>query len=289
MIDLSLLEQLVTLSACQTLSETAKQLHISQPALSRSMKKLEDYLGIQLFERSKNRITLNEIGETTAIYAKKLLQAEQEMIAHIRALDRKRYTLAFGSCALTPINKLLPFLTTSFEGMTISSALQDENTLIQGLEQDLYHFIILSHPLDEIGYCNIKWDEEHLLVTVLKDHPLAQHKELHLSDLNGCNILLYAGTGFWDALLRKALPDTHFISHNEYHILDELTAASIWPRFKTTQTLVPSDIGDQRVSIPIVDKEVNVEYFCICKEKNRKILEKFFAQVSASNTSKYLL
>ncbi len=44
----------------QTLSHAAKALHTSQPVLTRSMQKLEEELDITLFERSKNRITLNK-------------------------------------------------------------------------------------------------------------------------------------------------------------------------------------------------------------------------------------
>ena len=46
MIEIFLLEQLVAFSACGTLSRAAEELHITQPALSRSMKKLETAFGV---------------------------------------------------------------------------------------------------------------------------------------------------------------------------------------------------------------------------------------------------
>ena len=46
MVEIFLLEQFVAFAQCGTLSRAAVQLHISQPALSRSMKKLEDLFGI---------------------------------------------------------------------------------------------------------------------------------------------------------------------------------------------------------------------------------------------------
>ena len=62
MMELYLLEQLIAFSRQGTLSGAAEKLHISQPALSQSMKKLEESLGVSLFERSKNKIALNENG-----------------------------------------------------------------------------------------------------------------------------------------------------------------------------------------------------------------------------------
>lgn len=51
MVELSQLEQLLLLAECETLSRAAEQLHLSQPALSRSMQRLETELQVTLFDR----------------------------------------------------------------------------------------------------------------------------------------------------------------------------------------------------------------------------------------------
>lgn len=56
MIELHELRQFAAFAEYGTLSEAAEALHLSQPALSRSMKKLEDELGIPLFVRHKNKL-----------------------------------------------------------------------------------------------------------------------------------------------------------------------------------------------------------------------------------------
>ena len=55
MIDIYLLEQLVAVKNNKTLIKAADQLGISQPALSKSMKKLEDLLQIDLFNRTNRK------------------------------------------------------------------------------------------------------------------------------------------------------------------------------------------------------------------------------------------
>lgn len=53
MIELYELRQFAAFAGCGTLSDAAKLLHLSQPALSRNMKKLEEELGVTLFTRTK--------------------------------------------------------------------------------------------------------------------------------------------------------------------------------------------------------------------------------------------
>ena len=69
MIEMYLLEQLAAFAKFGTLSEAANELYVSQPALSRSMKKLERMFDAELFSRSKNKIALNENGKLAAIFA----------------------------------------------------------------------------------------------------------------------------------------------------------------------------------------------------------------------------
>ena len=72
MIETYLLEQLDSFARTGTLSAAAEELHLTQPSITRSMQKLEGELGVTLFNRSRNKITLNETGKTAANYAAKM-------------------------------------------------------------------------------------------------------------------------------------------------------------------------------------------------------------------------
>ena len=58
MLETNQLSQLITVADTKTLSKAAEILHISQPALTRSIQKLESELNVTLFDRQKNKITL---------------------------------------------------------------------------------------------------------------------------------------------------------------------------------------------------------------------------------------
>ncbi|HFH9834111.1 TPA: LysR family transcriptional regulator [Streptococcus suis] len=56
---------------------------ISQPSLTRNMQSLEDDLGDQLFQRSKNKLILTETGKYTVQQARKLLKQRQTFLENV--------------------------------------------------------------------------------------------------------------------------------------------------------------------------------------------------------------
>ena len=74
MLELYQLVQLLAIAECGTISKAAEQLHLSQPALSRSMQKLEEELQVTLFDRQKNKITLNKNGRLAVEQARRVVE-----------------------------------------------------------------------------------------------------------------------------------------------------------------------------------------------------------------------
>ncbi len=98
-IEVSLLRQLAAFADSGTLSAASGKLFISQPALRRSMQKLEDLMGIGLFTRQKNRIHLNENGKLAAALARRVVEEDEELLRKVRDFDRRSRTVALGCCA----------------------------------------------------------------------------------------------------------------------------------------------------------------------------------------------
>ena len=97
MVTLTQLEELIRFAECGTLSGAAEKCHISQPALSRSMQKLEDDFGVPLFNRGKNRTALNACGRLAAEGARRIISGVQGVLENVRALDRRLRTISAGS------------------------------------------------------------------------------------------------------------------------------------------------------------------------------------------------
>lgn len=274
MFELNQMEQLIMVAECGTLAGAAKKLHLSQPALSRSMQKLEEELQVPLFNRKKNKIQLNQNGELAVEYARKLVWQAQDMVNSLQTFDRKQRTILIGSCAPAPLWELVPILSRLYPDMTVSSEIRENRTLLQGVKNGTYQLAILPFAVKEEGISCKKYGEEHLYFSLPPTHPLSGSKALHLKDLNGETMLLWFDIGFWKRVEQK-MPDTHFLVQNEAYAFDQLVKASALPTFTTDRALNREGHMPNRVEIPILDEEANVSYYLIYLTKSRKNLENF--------------
>lgn len=278
MFELYQLEQLLAVAACGTLSNAAEQLHISQPALSRSMQRLEAELQVSLFTRQKNKIELNENGRMAVDYARKIMEQSQDMISRIQAFDRSQRTILFGACAPAPLWEIPALLSDLYPEMTISSEIRENDVLLQGLREDVYQLIVLPFPVDEPGMICAKYGEEHLFFSLPPAHPLSGSKALYMKDLNGETMLLRNRLGFWRELTVRKMPDTRFLEQEDV-AFDELVKFSALPSFATDLWLNREGNHVNRVNIPILDEEANVSYYCLCKPGGRTDLSGFIKSI----------
>src|SRR6185369_11489153 len=89
MADLKLkdLRYLVAVADTRHFGQAAARCFVSQPTLSAQLKKLEDYLGVQLVERHPRRIALTEAGAQVVTRARRIIEASDEIVA-LTALQR---------------------------------------------------------------------------------------------------------------------------------------------------------------------------------------------------------
>ena len=276
MLELNQLEQLVTIEKCQTLSKAAEKLHISQPALSRSMQKLEEDLDISLFTRHRNKIEFNEDGYLALEHAKKIISAADEMKQALAYAAKSRHTISIGSCAPAPLWYIAPEISRMYSDYSILSEMNSFEELEEGLADNKYQIIITTDDSFSEGIICRKYCNENLYVSLPPAHPLASRKELSLGDLNGQSVLLYSQVGFWADICKKKMPDSLFLTQDDVTALNELRKSSALPAFATNIT-VGSPRDENRVLVPLTDSEVNVTFFL----KYKKTYDRMFKALIA--------
>lgn len=275
MLDLLELEQLAAFADCGTLSKAAENLHISQPTITRTMQHLEDVFGVPLFLRSKNHIALNETGWKAVEYARELLKDAKEAVEGVRAFDRSLHTINVSSCAPAPLWNLLPALSESFPGMTISSAIKNNVSVLDDLRSENCTLAVLPEGLAPEDYCSVPFLKENLSICVPPDHELAGYSELSFAELNGYNFLLGTRLGFWDDMCREKMTASRFLVQTDQFTLQELIRESSLPCFVTDLTAEDKETFGSRIIIPITDREAKVTFHLVFTEENKKYAERF--------------
>lgn len=266
----------VSFAENKTLTKTAEELHISQPSLSLAMQKLEEQMCVKLFDRNKNKISLNENGLFALEYAKKIMALQDEMIEKTRFFDEKNKSLRFGSIAYAPEKELLPKLNQYFMGTKIISRISDsELELLEQLEDGSFDFVILRNKKD--GYFCSELFTEHLYALLHKTHRFAAKKTVTLNELSGEKFLIMKNIGFWEEIVKSKISDADFFWQENFDHLQDLINFSTIPSFITNITRDSKNFNTvetkERIAVPVSDKEVNVTFYFVCKKENAKRFE----------------
>lgn len=262
-----------------TLTAVAEEYHISQPTITRTMQKAEEEFAVPLFDRTKNRIQLNDNGKLAASEIRLLLKQTDEMVQRVRSFDKSTRTIFLGSAAAVQLPALVGALSRQFPDKSITSELKMPEELMTGLQKDVYQLIIL--PYDPVEkepspYLSRKIGRENLMFLLPKNHRYARRKSLDLSEMNGESMLLYAEIGFWADRVKAKMPDSRFLMQSDRETFLELIANSVLPCF-TTDLVYNSEPGvEGRVAISIRDEEVNVTYYLVAKKENKKMFRALF-------------
>lgn len=275
MIELYVLRQFAAFAETGTLSEAAEILHLSQPALSRNMKKLEEDLGVTLFERKKNKLELNQNGTYVLGLARTLLEDADALAKKARDFDRKNRTIRLGICAPAPLWTLTPFISQIYPHLPLQTEMESEELLLKHLIDDSYQLIALHEPPVGAEFFYKKCGTETLMFALPKEHRYANRKSLTFAEMNGENMLLMPDIGFWSFVMDK-MPDSRFLTQSDRFSFNELVQASTLPSFITDLSEKHRVTPPGRIYVPISDAEATVSYYLVCKKERKKEFEELF-------------
>lgn len=270
MIEIHFLEKLDAFARLGTLSAAAGELFISQPALTKSMEKLEEMCGVTLFKRSSNRLELTETGSYAAKLASQMLRENKTFVPRVQAYDRSLRTISLASCAPAPAYELTPRLQQLYPGMAIQAEVRSENGLLAGLDGDIYQLVVTHVRPTEDDLFVTGCGHETLSIAVPKGHPLAQRKQISFADLENVPIMQFREVGFWGELVSQLIPHPHILLQDSEAVFFEIRESSSLPTFHSdyyNESQAENII--HRKIIPISDKEATVAYYLVCKQENK--------------------
>jgi LysR family hydrogen peroxide-inducible transcriptional activator len=200
------LRYLVALARERHFGRAAEKCHVSQPTLSVAIKKVEEELGVQLFERSATEVKITETGRRIVAQAEKVL-VEAAQIHEIAAAGKDPLSgpLRFGVIyTIGPylLPRLIPRVHQHAPRMPL--IIQENYTarLADALKRGELDVIIISLPFDEPGVVAQPVYDEPFRVLMPSTHPWAQTAQVSAEQLADDQLLLLgAGNCFREQVL----------------------------------------------------------------------------------------
>lgn len=276
------------LAELQHYTNAAKELFITQPALSDAIHSLEKELGVPLFRREGRSVRLTRYGSEFASYVD----------AALRELDKgvsvmKEYTgrlsgrLSIGGL-YTITGDYLPALIGAYEaqfgdGVQFSVSQGFSRDLIKGLKDDVYDVVFSAKDADAAEFGCEPVVSHQLVVSVNAKSPLASRKEISLEDLRGLCVYTYrTGTPIGNEVARVC--DRYDVPvRREFD--DEITLGGMVSRATRPEVcaLVTYTIGLKSfrnlTNIPITEREVPHDFHHVYMMYKK---DEFRARVSES-------
>ncbi len=188
------LQYLVAVADVRNFSQAADKCFVSQPTLSNQIRKLEETLGITLFERNNKRVIPTETGEQIVALARKVLHQVDTM--HDVAKSSKdplagKFRLgAFPTLSTYIFPTLVPKITATLPQLKLVLIEEKTQQLLERLKRGELDAALLALPIhDDQLEVRTLFDDEFLLATPAT-HALAKQKQVTQHNISGEKLLL---------------------------------------------------------------------------------------------------
>lgn len=192
------LRYIVTLAQEQHFGHAAERCHVSQPTLSVGVKKLEDELGVMIFERSKSAVRITPIGERIVAQAQKVLE-ESMTIRELASAGKNQLSAPLKVGAIYTIGPyMFPHLVPQLHNVAPEMPLYIEENFTHVLRNKLRNgdldAIIIALPFNEPDVLTKPLYDEPFSLLIPASHPWAHRENVSLEELDD-NKLLLLGEG----------------------------------------------------------------------------------------------
>ena len=197
------LRYFAAVAAHGSFNRAAQTLHLTQPALSRQVKDLEDELGVRLLVRGKNAVTLSDAGEVFYEEARDLLARADQAVRRVRGDGRSEVLRVGYAPSMTA--GIMPGALEKFQAATPGVRIEladlssrEMNALAKAGQLDL---LITPEPSAEAAVPEFQWSELRRMSLVLvmpEAHPLAKLQRIPMARLRDLPLIGLARENYPD-------------------------------------------------------------------------------------------
>ena len=186
-------------------TRAAERLHLAQQALSASIRRLEEQLGVALFVRSTRRVELTAAGEVLVDGARAVVAAATDAVERVHQVAEGRsgrLTIGFSTAAggVPIVREIIRTFSERSPGVDIRTEEHDFGDPSAGLADGNVEVAFIFGPLPVEGLSSVTLVREDRVLAIRPEHPLAQRTVVNPDDLRDLPWLrVPADAGPWPA------------------------------------------------------------------------------------------
>ena len=186
--DLTALRIFLTVAEERSFSRAAAKVHRTQPAVSQAVKRLEDDLGEQLFDRSSKSGTLTDAGRVLQNYGQRLIRLAEEAesaMRELRDLRRGRVLIGANEAAIHTLLPLMARFRATVPDIAIDVRRVPARQIAVEVQQGSLDFGALTFRPAEEGLLEVTVGSDELVLLMAPTHALATRKQVTMEDVAG--------------------------------------------------------------------------------------------------------
>lgn len=263
-----------------SLTKAAEILHVSQPAMSAMLKKFEEELHVELFDRSPNRIRLNPTGEIALIHINTILRGIDQMKTDLLSAAQQSLTLSIAFCDPGVRWFCVPRFSLAHPEIQVRDELYEGDDAARLLTDRVYDLMVTPAPVKGSHIQSLPFLPDQVYLSVSKDSNLLGQETISLRDIPAQPLLYPQIGGYFLTQMEKLIEENHLpitLVKNSYNITQHMIRTT---NFLATISSLSMDLrndGSHRARIPISDPELNVLYYASYLKSNRDKVKKFLS------------
>jgi DNA-binding transcriptional LysR family regulator len=189
----------------RSFSRAAEELHLTQPAVSTQVSKLEDHAGLPLFEQLGKKIHLTAAGEQMLVSSREIIQKFQEAeeaMAQFKGVSGGRLNVAVISAGDYFFPRMLVEFAQRHAGVTFNFNVVNREELLAQLKENRTDLAVMVRPPEDSDTVAEAFAPHPYIIVAAPDHPLARTKSIPMTRiLREPFVVREKGSDTWNSLV----------------------------------------------------------------------------------------
>ncbi len=242
------------------------------------LKKFEEELGVELFDRSPNRIHLNKTGEIALIHVKTMLRNMEQMKADLLSAAQQNLTLSIAFCDPGVRWFCVPRFSLAHSEIQLKDDLYEGNEAIKLLTERVYDLIITPEKLQDNRIQSLPFLSDQVYLSVPENSNLLGHESISIREIPEQPLLYPQIGGYFLSQMEQVIETDHLpltLVKNNYNITQHLIRTTNFLATISTLSMDLRNDGTHRALIPMTDPELNFFFYFSFMKSNKEKVKKF--------------